>query len=284
MAPRARMESFGLTDIGRQREINEDQFLIADLTKSAAIRQSSMSLDETTTRRPPKNGKSAGQLLVVADGMGGHAAGEIASAIVTKTLTQAILEATVDEIPLHDLPEEQLIEQLQEALQRCQAAIIAESKAVPERRGMGTTLTMAFVVGMRVYVIHVGDSRCYLLRKSELEQVTTDHTIAQQLVESGKLAPEEARDSHWSHLLVNALGGSEDILAPEIHWADLEPGDTLLLCTDGLTQHLTDEEILEILDDEKTIEKACRRLVESANAGGGSDNITAVLARFDAPS
>ncbi|MEQ8765921.1 MAG: protein phosphatase 2C domain-containing protein [Planctomycetota bacterium] len=277
MAPRARMDSFGLTDIGRQREINEDQFLIADLTKSAAIRQSSMGLEIDPASREEQ---PAGQLLVVADGMGGHAAGEIASALVTKTLVESIV-LEKGKSSLLELPDEELIEQLQATLQRCQEAILEESKAVPERRGMGTTLTMAFVVGMKVFVVHVGDSRCYLYRTGELEQVTTDHTIAQQLVESGKLAPEEARDSHWSHLLVNALGGSEDILSPEVQWADLEDGDVLLLCTDGLTQHLTDAEILKVLDGEKSIEKACQQLVRAANDGGGTDNITAVVARFE---
>src|SRR5262249_53508250 len=152
--------------------------------------------------------------------------------------------------------------------------------ARPEQRGMGTTLTMAYLLWPRLYVVHVGDSRCYLLRSPRLVRITKDQTMAQQLVERSVLAPEEAPQSRWSHVLWSCLGGNSRQLSAEVYKATLTLGDTLLLCTDGLTNQLRDEDLLRLLQQSGSAEETCRRLVAAANDAGGSDNITVVVAHF----
>jgi protein phosphatase len=145
---------------------------------------------------------------------------------------------------------------------------------------MGTTLTMVYVLWPRAYVVHVGDSRCYLLRDDRLEQITRDHTVAQRFVEEGRLQPEEAENSRYSCILWNALGGGSTEVSPEVYKVSLEPEDTVLLCTDGLTKHVEDPRLQELLGGQQGNEEICHRLVDAAIDAGGTDNITAVIARF----
>jgi protein phosphatase len=180
---------------------------------------------------------------------------------------------------LHQTHEGDLREELKIALERCQERIEADAAANVKNRGMGTTLTMAYVLWPRLYVVHVGDSRCYLLRKPRLERITTDHTMAQQFVEKGMLPAEEAEVSRWSHVLWNCLGGDSHEVRPEVCKASLKLGDTILLCTDGLTRCVNDEELRDQLSQERTAEETCRQLVKTANQRGGPDNITVVVAR-----
>ena len=145
---------------------------------------------------------------------------------------------------------------------------------------MATTVTLAYLLWPRLFVVHAGDSRCYLLRGSRFRQITKDQTVAQSLVESGQLPPEDVETSKWSHVLWNVVGGDDVELTSEVYKARLEPGDTLLLCSDGLTRHLTDQQIVQVLEAEKETEAACHRMVDAANEAGGTDNITVIVARF----
>jgi protein phosphatase len=145
---------------------------------------------------------------------------------------------------------------------------------------MGTTLTMAYIVWPRLYVVHAGDSRCYLFHKRRLKQITTDHSYAQEFVDAGVIEPEEAEKSRWSHLLWNVIGGKGDEVRPEVHKARLSTNDSLLLCTDGLTYHVSDDELAELLASDLSAAELCQQLVDVANEAGGSDNITVVVARF----
>ena len=145
---------------------------------------------------------------------------------------------------------------------------------------MGTTLTIAYVVWPRLYIVHVGDSRAYLLRDTHFEQITTDHTLAQQSVESGHLSESEARTSRLSHVLWNALGDESYAVQPEIHKATLQLGDKLLVCTDGLTRHVHDHDIRQLLQQDKPAKALCEELIDAANRAGGFDNITAIVAQF----
>lgn len=271
-----KMDCHGLTDIGRKRETNEDQFLVADLSKSMRVYQTSLGFDHQARLF----GVSQGKLLLVADGMGGHAAGERASTVAVDSVTGFILNSMCWLFRLDESSEDEFLDDLKSVLQRCQADIRVEAESMPARAGMGTTVTMAYIVWPRLYVVHAGDSRCYLLRDSKLEQVTKDHTVAQYLVEQGGLKPEEAEGSRWSNTLWNVVGGDSNELKPEVYKGELVLGDTLLLCTDGLTKHVPDEEIIRLLDSEPASEEVCRRLVNTANDAGGSDNITVVVARF----
>jgi protein phosphatase len=145
---------------------------------------------------------------------------------------------------------------------------------------MGTTLTMAYVLWPRLYVVHAGDSRCYLLREGAMEQVTTDQTIAQKLVEQGTLTPDQARASRWNHVLWSCIGGGSPDLSVEVYKTNLRVGDSLLLCTDGLTTVVSDCRIHELLTQSPGAAEACRRLCDAANEAGGPDNSTVVVAHF----
>ncbi len=148
---------------------------------------------------------------------------------------------------------------------------------------MGTTLTMAVVSGRRLFVAHAGDSRCYLYSGGTLRQLTTDHTLAAEMAQSGLISPGQKAHHPWRHVVTNLLGGSELGVRAEVHLLDLHPGDVLVLCTDGLTDMVPDETIAAVLAEEADPEAACQRLIDEANLNGGEDNATVVLARFDSP-
>jgi len=265
----------GLTDIGRKRDSNQDQFLIADLRKSMTVLKTSVALDHQARLF----GESQGMLLAVADGMGGHAAGERASSIAVDTIMTYVLNSMHWFFRLEKDCEVDFIDELKQALEACHASVTAEGARVPQHAGMGTTLTLAYVMWPRLFVVHAGDSRCYLLRQSRLEQVTTDHSMAQKLMQGGSISPEEAINSRWSRMLWKVIGGQADVVGPEVYQADLQPRDALLLCSDGLTRHLTDEQIVAIIEDSPA-EEACQRLVNAAVEAGGTDNVTVVMVRF----
>ncbi len=266
----------GLTDRGRKREQNEDHFLIADLNKSMQVHHTSLEVDPHEVLFSG----SEGQLYVVADGIGGDAAGERASELAIETMTQYVLNVLPWFFRLHGEPAEDLLEELKHAVTKCEEAIEAEGAAVPGHEGMGTTLTVAYVLWPKLHVVHVGDSRCYLLRGKKLQQISCDHTVAQSLVDQGAMTRGDAEDSQWVHVLWNAVGKGKEKLAPEVYSADLVDGDTILLCTDGLSKEVDDATITKILRTVDDPEQACRGLVDAANESGGSDNTTVIVARY----
>ena len=270
------MDCYGATDIGKERSSNEDQFLIAELNKSLRVHQTSLDL----TRQTRLYGGSQGHLLAVADGMGGSAAGERASTLAIDSMLSYVLDTLQWFFHLDQGGDEEFQDDLKAALHHCQKRMAIEMVAMPRRDGMGTTLTMAYIIWPRMYVVHVGDSRCYLFRGGELKQITRDHTVAEMYVERGAMSPEDAESSKWSHVLWNVLGGDTDELSPEVYQAQLRPGDTVLLCTDGLSGSVSYEHMAERLRGEETSERVCRQLVSDANSNGGNDNITVVVARF----
>jgi protein phosphatase len=266
----------GLTHPGKVRSSNEDHFLIARLHRSLIVEACSLEDHERL------QGSTHGYLFVVADGMGGHAAGEHASSIAVQTIERFVLHTTDWFFRLRQRYEEDLLDELKAGLMECQKQVMVDQTKHPEHHGMGTTITMAYVLWPRMFVVHVGDSRLYFLRGGKLAQVTTDHTMAQQYVAAGMMSQEEANDSKWSHLLWNAVGGSSTGLHLEVHRATLEPGDRLLLCTDGLSKHV-EPELLKSTLQAAPLEDACQQLIAQANEAGGSDNITAVVASFESP-
>ncbi len=270
-----KMDCSGLTDPGRVREANDDQYLIASLSKSMQVHQTSLDLDDQTRLF----GASQGKLLLVADGVGGGpAGGKRASTLAVNSLTTYLLNTMDWFFRLRQDREEQFLGELRAALEYCQERIRAEATRIPERRGMGTTLTMAYLAWPRLYVVHAGDSRCYLLRGGRLQQLTRDHTLAGQ--PPGRDAPEENGGPRWGRVLWNVVGGSSDELTVEVYRADLALGDTLLLCTDGLTKQVPDTMIARLLAADVPSTETCRQLVEEANRAGGADNVTVVVAHF----
>jgi protein phosphatase len=270
------VRAFGRTDPGRVRPDNEDHFLVADLSRTLRVRQTS--LPQAATQQ----GHSRGHVLLVADGMGGHAAGEVASALTVETVEAFVMELLRRFSNLQASDEYGVLADLRQAVRQADARIAEEAALHPELAGMGTTLTMAFASGSRLFVIHAGDSRCYLLRSGELLRLTADHTIVAEMVDRGELSPEQARHHPHRHVVTNVLGGGTPGVRIDVERVGLEEGDVLLLCTDGLTDMLDDRRIMAVLAAESDPETACARLVAEANEAGGRDNVTAVVARFDA--
>jgi protein phosphatase len=268
------IDCFGLTDPGRVRPNNEDQFLVADLGKSLTVLQSSLPGGDHAN----KFGVAHGKLLVVADGMGGVEGGEVASGLAVRTVSGYVLHAMPWFFRVEDGREGELEGELKTALEACQRKV--EAAQDDGHRRMGTTLTMAYLSWPRLYVVHAGDSRCYLARGGRLHQITRDHTLAQKMVERGVLSAEQADSSRWSHVLYNCIGGGGGHLDPEVYKAVLRPGDTVLLCTDGLGKYVADGDVLGVLDRTGSAEDAARELVAAANAAGGDDNVTVVVARI----
>lgn len=273
------IDCHGHSAVGRVRDVNEDQFLIADLARTLSVEQTSLPVDEQARRIAAMQGK----LLVVADGMGGHASGQRASTLAIEAIAHYALEALPWILELDQHLDSSFREQLQRALVRAEAAIEGDAAGAPEREGMGTTLTMAYVLWPHLYVVHVGDSRCYLLRGGQLQQLTRDHTVAQQMVDQGRLAPEDVESSEYAHVLWNAIVAVPSKLAPEVYSAELCHGDSLLLCSDGLTKHVPQQAVTEFLGSARDAAHACQLLINRANEGGGSDNTTVVVARFLQP-
>lgn len=269
----SRFISAGHTDVGKVRSANEDQYLIAELNKSMTIHSSTLPVDEETELY---SGLRA-QLVVVADGMSGMAGAGIAGQIGIGTTAKYILNTMPWFFSLsHDYQDDQQ-DELMAAMRECQEAIESQVLAHPELQGMGTTLTMAYIVWPRMYVVHIGDSRCYLLRAQQLTQLTHDHTVAQALVDTGAIAPERAAGSSLSRILVNSIGHGSVSFHPEVYTTELEPGDKVLLCTDGLSSQVDDEMIADVLSNNDSADIAARSLVYAANEAGGADNVTAVV-------
>ena len=275
-SPPGKIDCFGLTDRGLVRDLNEDQFMVGDLRKSLHVHHTSLGVDNRTYL----HGDTHGQLLLVADGLGGHASGERASTLAVDCLAHFAVNAWHWCARLDDCDDEQVFAEWQQAMHQCDERVHAEGDARPERRGMGTTLTMAYVAWPNAYILHAGDSRCYLLRNGRLEQVTTDHTLAQKFVDAGMISPDQADHSRFSHVLWNAIGGTTDELTAEAHKLALALGDVLLLCTDGLTKEVDDDRVAEILELPLPAAEICQRLIAAANEAGGSDNSTVVVAKF----
>ncbi|MCO8125276.1 protein phosphatase 2C domain-containing protein [Stieleria sp. TO1_6] len=267
-------ETFGLTDVGKQRSVNQDQFLIAELSKSMLV--STSSLPEIGTGR--FFGGIQGQVLLVADGMGGHAAGEKASSLVMQHLIGRLLNSVHWFFQSDTGSEEEFIDGLKNLLRDAHGRILAESREDHSTAGMGTTLTMAYIHWPTMYVVHAGDSRCYLIRDSVARQLTTDHTLARQMVEAGGMKPEDEAKSRWSNVLWNVIGGSSqrELLA-EVHRVDLRENDSVLLCSDGLYRYLDKDQLAALAQKTPNASMLCKQLVDLANDAGGEDNITVVV-------
>lgn len=278
----AKITSAGRTDIGKKRDSNQDQYLIADLNKSMLVQSTSLNL-ETQSRL---YGMSHGKLFMVADGMGGHQGGNRASALAIDLLINQLLNSMHWFFQMDKDQEEReqgFIEDLKKMLQKAHEAIEKESSIDVQNKGMGTTLTMAYVIWPWMYVVHAGDSRCYLMRGEEIKQLTRDHTVSNQLMEKGGMTPDEAEKSPWSNVLYNALGAGATAVHAEVHKVALQPNDTIMLCSDGLYRYIGEDELKNLLLSELEPMEVCRSLIELANFRGGADNITTIVARLEEP-
>ena len=276
MSPRAlTVKAFGITDKGKVRTTNEDQFLIAELTKAMRVWQTSLPEPKVQA------GEEHAHLFLVADGMGGHRAGERASALAVVAIEQFTLNTFKWFFGSSDTEAQKVLAQFQSALSQADARILEESAEHPELSGMGTTVTMAFHLGSQLCIVHVGDSRAYMYRDGELHQLTQDHTVTGDMVRSGSLRPDEVAGHHLRHVITNVVGGEELGVTVEARAFEVQAGDRLLLCSDGLTEMVTNEAIAATLDAESAPEVAATKLLAQANDGGALDNITLLIVRFD---
>jgi PPM family protein phosphatase len=270
------VKAFGVTDKGKVRTTNEDQFLVAELTKAMRVWQTSLPEPKLQV------GEERAHLFLVADGMGGQLAGERASALAVAAIQQFMLNSFRWFFGSASPDEQRLLAQFQSAIRHADARILEETAAHPELTGMGTTVTMAFHLGAQLCVIHVGDSRAYLYRDHELHQLTEDHTLVADMVRSGALRRDQVADHQLRHTITNVVGGPELGVNVEARALEVRDGDRLLLCSDGLTEMVTNEAIVATLDAEPAPEAAAKQLLAQANDGEASDNITLIVVRFDA--
>jgi serine/threonine protein phosphatase PrpC len=268
LAGAVRVDAFGLSHTGKVRPANEDHFAIMVLQRSIQLR--STNLQDTTIlerlRRPEVN------ILVVADGVGGAVGGKLASGVAVRSVVEYLAEA-VGCVQDFDVDREQtFLDHLSRAVERGHERL---KEMFQTQGGPATTLTMVTVVWPRAYVVHVGDSRGYYLRNRTLKQFTRDQTMGDYLVDIGAVTEQHAKKAGLYNVLSSAVGAD---LVPSVGVVDLVEGDTLLLCSDGLTKHVPDERIVELLGGSDP-ESAAQALIDAALEGGGSDNVTVVVAK-----
>jgi serine/threonine protein phosphatase PrpC len=269
-----------LTDRGLVREANEDAFFIFRMGRF---------LERVTSNIPeselPSRYEESGHLMVVADGLGGHEAGDVASRTALITTLQLILRSPkwalkLDDPLTRDTEIAGLLERSRGYLAAVHAALRRRAAEDASLAGMGTTLTGAFSVGGDLFVLHVGDSKAYVLRDGTLRKITHDHTVAQEYADLGVIPQEDVAQHRMHHVLTRAVGMPDEDLHGDMHHLGIQNGDRLLLCSDGLTDMVSEPAIVEAMRTHASSQSACRALVDLAIAAGGKDNVTVVIAGF----
>jgi PPM family protein phosphatase len=264
----ADIDIFALTHPGKVRLVNQDQFLIASLHKTMQVHASSVPPEELGDL----TSENRFYLCMVADGVGGRPGGEFASGTALKTIAQYATH-TLKLSYRHDPAQEgKFLEELERAVEESHSAVLEDPQS------SATTLTMVMFRWPRAYLVHVGDSRCYRLRDGRLELLSKDQTMAQALVDAGVLPPARASETRWAHVLSSALGAQA--ATPMITVTEQRWEDVMLLCTDGLTKHVADQEIAEQLATVKSSEQICRNLLDLTLSRGASDNVTVLAGRL----
>ena len=259
---------FAKTDLGRTRDHNEDTFLVADLSAGEA---SLMPRVQHHTVGP------RGSLFMVADGMGGAAAGELASQMAADAIYEYMTQVWTSD---DEATAERFATRMREAVEHANAALYAYAAEHSEVRGMGTTVTAAGVIGAELFLAQIGDSRGYLIRSGQAIQLTRDQSLMQRLVDAGEMTEEEAERSERRNIILQALGPDPRVKV-DLSWQELRRGDTLVLCSDGLSGIVRKDEIARVAAGEPDLVRLCATLIDAANERGGPDNITVVAARFE---
>ena len=266
------IDVYGVTDTGRTRKNNQDHFLICSLHRQVKILGTSLPPDGAWP-----NQERMAFLAMVADGVGGSAQGEEASRVAVERIMDYVTRSMKCYYTADASDDATFSGALEEAAMQAHAHIAELAREDPDRRGMATTLTVFMGVWPRAYILQVGDSRCYVLRKGELIQISRDQTMAQELVDQGVLNRTEAPRTRWAHVLSSSIGGGQT--APVVTRFDSAYGNVLLLCSDGLTKHVSDERIRERLRTMTSAKQTCEALLKDAMDDGGTDNITIIVGR-----
>ncbi len=273
-----RIQAASQTDLGKVREQNEDDCFV----------------------QVSSGGGETSGLFIVADGMGGYKAGEVASKLAVQeirellnplfapssaqeTIALPVLTGQEGSHSTRQLPEMREValihERLKQAITKANEVIVGYGKAHREARGLGSTVTVAVILGNNAYIANVGDSRTYLLRNDVLRPITKDHSLVARLVDAGHITPDQVYDHPQRNLVYRSLGAGHSSVEVDVFYEALKPGDILLLCTDGLWEMTREAELKRILSSGEPLESICQQLIDAANQGGGEDNITAVVVR-----
>jgi serine/threonine protein phosphatase PrpC len=271
-------EFAAVTDRGKVRTNNEDHFLVSQVSR----RQQTLSTNVPGDQLPAQSGED-GYAMVVADGMGGMAAGDVASRLAISAGIQIFHRSPKWGFKINKKEARELFERISEHLRKIDQTLTDCSEADHRLFGMGTTLTVTYSVGIDLFVVHLGDSRVYLFRGGQLQQLTRDHTVAQAMADAGYIAPEEVRHHRKRHVLTNFLGGHHGKVKGDVRWLRLRDDDRLLLCSDGLTDMVDDDTIARILQKHEQPVVAAQTLLAQALNRGGLDNITIIVARYGIP-
>jgi serine/threonine protein phosphatase PrpC len=263
-----RVSVFGKSDLGLTREHNEDTFLVADLSSGNANLQPDVRDHEVGPR---------GSLFMVADGMGGAAAGELASAMAADSIYRHLSTAWAEDT---EVSASRFAYRMKEAVELANQQIYAYAREHPDVRGMGTTVTAAGVFGDELYLTQIGDSRGYLIRNGETFQLTRDQSLTQRLVDAGELTEEEAEQSERRNIILQALGPDPRVKV-DLSRQRLRRGDILILCSDGLSGVVKREEFSQMVAETADLPSLCSALIDLANERGGPDNVTVVAAKFE---
>jgi protein phosphatase len=267
------IDSCGLTHPGRVRSDNQDHFLVCALRKQLVVQHTSLAAANELL----EGSERVALLMMVADGVGGGAKGEEASRVALEAVSQYVTRSMRCYYAAGSADDHEFSEALEAAAGQCHAELLRRGQENAEYRGMATTLTLYLGVWPRAYLLQVGDSRCYLLRGAELTQITRDQTMAQELIDLGVLTRNDASATRLAHTLSSSIGGRQT--APVVSRMDLAWGNVVLLCSDGLTRHVSDDRIREHLRSMTSARQVCEDLVQEALDDGGSDNLTVIVRR-----
>jgi protein phosphatase len=278
-----RIDFGAMTHVGNVRSNNEDSYIIYRSGRYWEKVKTSLEAGDL-----PDRSDEMGYGMAVADGVGGSAAGEVASSMAIRVLVNLILNAAKWALKL-DNPEtreaevQDVKERAEAYFQKVDTALLEHAEAYPRLKGMGTTLTGAYSFGDDVFILHIGDTRAYLFRQGNLKRLTHDQTMAQALADAGAISPEEVSAHRLRHTLTSCLGGESAKIQMVVRHLRLKDGDRLLLCSDGLTDMISESEVAEVMRATEASDEACQTLVNLALQKGGADNITVVLARYSIP-
>jgi protein phosphatase len=273
-----RAEFGAVSHAGRVRSDNEDHFLVFRVSRD----QEALLTNIPTAQLPEHTGE-AGYSMIVADGMGGRAAGEVASRLAITTALKLVHKSPKWGFKINQNEARELFGRINHYLRVIDLTLTEQGYADRRLFGMGTTLTAAFSMGVDLFIVHLGDSRAYLYRKGELRRLTKDHTMAQAMADAGYIAPEEVRRHARRNTLTNYLGGQQGKVKADLRWLHLIDGDRLLLCTDGLSDMVDDRSIARILHERDRPGDAAQALLDEALEQGGKDNVTVIVARYEVP-
>lgn len=269
------VDSAGLSDRGKVRSDNQDHFYIGRLGRFSQTLATSLPAGELPDRL-----EEAGHIAVVADGMGGHAGGEVASRTAIIVFFHLLFDTPDWVLRVDDDSAQKILDRVTDRYRSLDSLLDERARVDPNLTGMGTTMTLTYSIGFELFLSHAGDSRAYLCRDGSLTQLTRDHTRVQEMVDAGMMTREEAATHRLRNVLTNVLGGGVPLTDVDVHRVHLAAKDSILLCSDGLYDVVKDDEIASILSTSTEASAACRALVDLALSRGAPDNVTVVVSRY----